>query len=261
MKSVSQTDRRDSDAFITLVKNWIGQRGVDQEVQDAVALWCRNQPAIYQHYIWNSVGIKSAHISPSSKNEVDAAIRTLARNVRKNGDIAFVLMDDGARLADEIREFGCQALPIYLGRRSFPTGFRKQLYFELFSLVNSSALSARGNAVRFHKKYREMYGRYVRSNHGNIVRRVVEQVIQPHIKILSQQNKQKSCITVVDTGMQGTFILPLLETLKNISSFRRIRFTPMLLSVYPWLQDVYHGQFVTTSTSYVFQLEQRKGNT
>lgn len=249
--------RENSVAFFALVRQWTQLiNGADESVSEGLSFWCRDLPAVYQRLVWRETDVPKCEIMYASEGELEITVDRLAKAVRRRHDTAFFLMEDSYELAARYASLGCQPVRVNLGRRSFPSS-RKSIYLRLFSLVNEAALASHGNWQRFRLIYEDIYERFTTSQElGRLAHKVVEATVDRHMHAIEDVISKAKPIIIVDSGMQGTFALPLMNSITARFGSKSVTADFFLLAAYPWLQQLYFSRFVTTQASLVARLEQ-----
>ena len=243
-----------SEGLITLVRRHLLLDQSDS-VQQAIALWCHNQPHWYQSYIWKILEMRSAKLHEATKKRTHFAVASFARNLYEEEGIKLFLLDDGIPLAKAYASLRESPEFLDISRKSFPR-HRLLSYFELFAIVNKAALQSKNKWKAFVASYRELFIDFISNNpRGQAFDKILERSLGGIIPKLRGVIKGGGRIIIVDSGMQGTFALAALVKLQCLIGGKEKQFDFRLLATYPWLGKLFKGRYQSTDAALVADLE------
>ncbi len=240
--------------FLQLVMSYLRKDNSDTTRQ-AIALWCKGQPRWYQDYVRSRLGVETMRLHPASEATTAQAVSTLARTLPQKDVTCLFLLNDGLPLAEAYENVGGTANLVRFGRRTFLRK-RRLMYFCLFSLVNKAALRTADAWPAFLWQYRTELRKLLRDDLGQIFERALSDLPGLPLDRLSAKLRQGGRLVVVDSGMQGTFALPLATWISTRFEIPFEMIDIRLLVAYPWLAKLFGERCVTTDTSVLLRVEQ-----
>lgn len=119
-------------------------------------------------------------------------------------------------------------------------------YFKLFNLINDSVINA-SNWIQFRTEYKKNFKLLIESDSYLAV--LSEKIAMDLSTVKSNPNK----VTVIDSGVQGTFALFVAESLEN--KYVNIKTDIQLFCLNPWLSNLFKDKYFSTDPNFLFGLE------
>jgi hypothetical protein len=119
-------------------------------------------------------------------------------------------------------------------------------YFKLFNLINDSAINA-SSWTQFRTQYKKNFKLLIEND--------------SYLSVLSEKmamdlytvKNNSDTVTVIDSGVQGTFALFVAESLEN--KYVNIKTDIQLFCLNPWLSNLFKDKYFTTDPNLLFGLE------